>query len=522
MRSLASNWARGSLLALDAGSHLAPIIRILEHDFPAFSASAPEADKEEREATLLPSGPFAGLRLPHASARANALHIVRSHISTYLLTHPHLDHISGFVLATAALHASTAPKTVAALPSTIDALKRHIFNDVIWPNLSDEEGGVGFVTYRRLKEGGDVMLGEGEGRGYIEVCEGLGVRAFKVSHGSCVAPALPMRGSIAGLTDFQFPAERSQATGARLPSYSGSGTPHHHHHHASSSQLTPPAAASSACVVDSTAFFLRCASTSRELLFFGDVEPDSLSLLPRNRAVWAEAARKFSRGVLGAVLIECSYDDGQADAVLFGHLCPRHLVAELRVLAGLVGEIGVEAEAEAEGCSSSRKRSRLNGTTTTATAISTAGRDAKRSTRRRQQQQQHQHQQPPSSRAVSPLHCPAPSTPPSPGLDDRPLEVNGHDTPLSSSTNVTTVTTSPLSATVTIPLDDSTLLTLPPPLPPPLPLQGLKIIIIHVKDTMLDGPPAGERILAQLREHERVVGLGCEFLVARGGESYWV
>ena len=44
---------------------------------------------------------------------------------------------------TAAFHATSRPKTLAALPSTVDAIKHHIFNDVIWPNLTDEDGGVG-------------------------------------------------------------------------------------------------------------------------------------------------------------------------------------------------------------------------------------------------------------------------------------------------------------------------------------------------------------------------------------------
>ena len=31
-------------------------------------------------------------------------------------------------------------KTLAALPNTIKAVKSHIFNDIIWPNLSDDGG----------------------------------------------------------------------------------------------------------------------------------------------------------------------------------------------------------------------------------------------------------------------------------------------------------------------------------------------------------------------------------------------
>lgn len=37
-----------------------------------------------------------------------------------------------------------------------------------------------------------------------------------------------------------------------------------------------------------------------------------------------------------AIFIECSYDDSVADEYLYGHLCPRHLIDELKVLAQLV------------------------------------------------------------------------------------------------------------------------------------------------------------------------------------------
>ncbi|TKA31545.1 hypothetical protein B0A54_15679, partial [Friedmanniomyces endolithicus] len=151
VRSVARGWERGSMLAVDAGSHLAAIVRILERDFPLVSGGAARAGFDGSvvvngngngngtaghptsslspspsgddalvqlpEPTVLESGPFAGLKLPHASARANALHVLRSYISTYLITHPHLDHISGFVINTAAFHATSKPKTLAALPS---------------------------------------------------------------------------------------------------------------------------------------------------------------------------------------------------------------------------------------------------------------------------------------------------------------------------------------------------------------------------------------------------------------------
>ena len=59
-----------------------------------------------------------------------------------------------------------------------------------------------------------------------------------------------------------------------------------------------------------------------------------------------------------------------------------------------------------------------------------------------------------------------------------------------------------------------------------LPLSGIKIVVIHVKDTMKDGPHVQDNILAQLEAYEQRLreegkGLGCEFVISQSGESYW-
>lgn len=55
-----------------------------------------------------------------------------------------------------------------------------------------------------------------------------------------------------------------------------------------------------------------------------------------------------------------------------------------------------------------------------------------------------------------------------------------------------------------------------------LPLRGLKVVIIHVKDKLNDGPRAGDVILQELVEHERELRLGCEFLVSEAGQDLYL
>ncbi|MDE2417081.1 MAG: 3',5'-cyclic-nucleotide phosphodiesterase [Burkholderiales bacterium] len=58
-------------------------------------------------------------------------------IRTVLLTHSHLDHVVALPLLVDAIASRCrGPLKVYALAGTIDALKKHIFNDVIWPDFT--------------------------------------------------------------------------------------------------------------------------------------------------------------------------------------------------------------------------------------------------------------------------------------------------------------------------------------------------------------------------------------------------
>jgi len=424
----------------------------------------------------LSEGPFAGLELPYQTAKANAAYINRTLVSTYLITHPHLDHLSGFAVNTASFQHTYRPKCLAALPSTIDAVKDHIFNDVIWPNLSDEDGGVGLVTYMRLVEGGNVALGTGDGMGYIEVCDGLGVKCWSVSHGHCMKRH-SHRGSNTG-SQAEAAAHIALGRATLRSSSSDNLGPIRGQQHAHPIDK--------ACVYDSSAFFIRDHSSGKEVLIFGDVEPDSLSLSPRTAQVWRDAAPKIVAGLLKGIFIECSYDDSQSDETLFGHLCPRHLIAELQALAANVvalhQPIGIERRR-----SSDRKRKRQsNGL------------------------KMHADPEVRSRRSRNPHR-------------DTSLSLASTTTFASADSSSTPTTEEPLpialSPSAPTPTSASSTTTSPPPL---LPLQSLKIIIIHMKDTLTDGPDIGDSILAQLLEYEKEARLGCTFVISESGTSVWL
>ncbi|KAH0548000.1 hypothetical protein GP486_008258, partial [Trichoglossum hirsutum] len=542
VRSTATNWTKDSVLAVDAGTHLAAIVRILEESLsqkpfsetPKGSAVTSERRSSSKGTNAAPSdasplrssartyrsnseggkfratssvgptqrvgrpkreSPFAGLELPHESARANAAFITREMISTYLITHPHLDHISGFVVNTASFQQTSRPKRLAGLPSTIHAIKTHIFNDVIWPNLSDEDGGVGLVSYMRLTEGGNVALGDGETRGYIEVCDGLSVKCLSVSHGHCMK-SHSHRGSCVGL---------HAGTGGRVTAAVASAAQEPLSPGPDSDRAVVVARASELerpCVYDSTAFFVRDEASGRDVLIFGDVEPDSLSLSPRTASVWAEAAPKIAAGTLSGIFIECSFDDTQSDPTLFGHLAPRHLIDELKVLA-----------AKVEACrQTKRKRKRQS-------IGLKFNHDAEIKYRRARNPHRN------ARRGVgTPDSTQADSDRTNESIDDTiPPAVLPEGTLADSNEPPRTAnaTSSPSthgkgggegeggggggggSSTSR-------------------PLEGLPIVIIHMKDTLKDGQDVSEDIMKCLLKHDLDARLGCNFIISRSGASLWL
>ncbi|KAL4809173.1 cAMP phosphodiesterases class-II-domain-containing protein [Aspergillus unguis] len=448
VRSLATNWAPNSVVAVDAGTLISAIIHAL--------------DECQNTNGTVTSGSFAGLELPCQSSAANAAHIFNNIIGKVLVTHAHLDHVSGLAINTPNLEKRSRPKPVAALPSVVDALKTHLFNDLIWPNLTDENGGVGLITFERLHEGGNPTMDEEEDENsYAQACKGLVTKCFSISHGRC----------------------RSQTSEESHQSGPASWVP----------TSAPRSSPTSWTTVESSAFFLRDQKTMTEILIFGDVEPDKISLMGRNVRVWKEAARKFAHGDLRAIFIECSYVDATKDTKLFGHLCPRHLADELMQLADLV------IKAKMAGLPTQMKRklkeeslSNEPPTKTRSRSIQACGSPYDYGT---------------SRIAFSPGDLKSESSKaPSSAPSDNTRGLSSPARPLSLEHKGIAnedVKTTDISGTNK-------------------PLFGLKVYIIHVKDNMTDGPDPRDTILEELRVLERVHGIGCEFHVTRRGESIYI
>ncbi|KAG8901829.1 3',5'-cyclic-nucleotide phosphodiesterase pde1 [Tulasnella sp. 408] len=160
-------------------------------------------------------------------------------------------------------------KYIYGLERTIQTMEM-LFNGHIWPKLAARVGELAPTFFYRY-------LPVAPAEKYLQVAPNISVRAFPISHGS--------------------------------NDQSADGT------------------------YESSAWFLRNDQSAHEFLFFGDVEPDSISLHPRTRAVWKHAARKIRRKQLHTIFLECSWRNGRKDKELYGHLSPPHVLDEMRNLA---------------------------------------------------------------------------------------------------------------------------------------------------------------------------------------------
>lgn len=303
--------------------------------------------------------------------------------------------------------------------------------------------------------------------------------------------------------------------------------------------------------VSSSAFFIRNDVTGEEILIFGDVEPDLLSMSPRNYIVWEDAAAKVVDGYLKAIFIECSYDDSVLNEDLYGHLCPRHLIAELLFLANsvmnrrkqrtsesnpAVGDQGSDAvvnPVESAAVSNmsmrqpptpadlKRKRKRpLNGDLAATPDLASipselppqllpsvhVGHRSVSVSRRKTSRE-------PAAPSPTPIRGRAVQFQAPPGSPSAVL-ASGTQATLGASASLSTavVSVSELQPQAgTLPREKL-----------PEPLKGLTVHIIHVKDNLMDGPSPGVIIASQLRAQSEEVGLGVDFYVTSCGDSIWI
>lgn len=113
---------------------------------------------------LLPGFPVDGSRSPLDWT-------LKEGIEACLISHPHFDHFAGLV----AVSPDDVPKPVYGSPSTLLLLQKHVFNNAVWANFSDqgESPRIGKYRFVELSEKCPTRVGD----------QGVVVTEFPLSHG---------------------------------------------------------------------------------------------------------------------------------------------------------------------------------------------------------------------------------------------------------------------------------------------------------------------------------------------------
>lgn len=197
----------------------------------------------------------------------------------------------------------------------------------------------------------------------------------------------------------------------------------------------------------------------------------------------------MANGTLRAIFIECSYNDSIDDASLYGHLCPRHLIAELSILASKVEEVrqwqGNSTGKRKRGDASPEAMSDVSPRSKRAQSVNIG--EAQRgyidspervSTRRKTRSGRRDSDRfSGTSDSIS---------------DDGVAEGDGRSTRRENAKSNRCKS---------------------------YPLSGLSIYIIHIKDPLTDDPPPGKQILMELKTQGEAARLGCEFRLPNPAEG---
>ncbi|WP_078059733.1 3',5'-cyclic-nucleotide phosphodiesterase [Xanthomonas massiliensis] len=107
--------------------------------------------------------------------------LLREGIAGYFVSHPHLDHVGGLLIAAP----DDSAKPIYGLATTLDALSRDYFNWSAWPNFADRGAAPALGQYR--------LLAPGEDREFAIDGTALHARLLPLQHDRMVSSALLVR-----------------------------------------------------------------------------------------------------------------------------------------------------------------------------------------------------------------------------------------------------------------------------------------------------------------------------------------
>jgi 3',5'-cyclic-nucleotide phosphodiesterase len=149
-------------------------------------------------------GAFAGITVPADSAQSRAGYVLTTTIRGYLISHAHLDHVAGLVIASP----DDGNKPIYALPSVAADLVETYFNWRAWPNFTDRGKAPQLKKYavEDLKPGVATPLKD----------TAMSVTAFPLSHGGMESTAFLVESDGDGILCFGDTGPDAVEKGTRL------------------------------------------------------------------------------------------------------------------------------------------------------------------------------------------------------------------------------------------------------------------------------------------------------------------
>lgn len=295
------------LLCVDAGSGLAKLSEIIYNESNGNSANSllnlySDSLNIDQYCKNPITHPFKSFT--KTSPFQTSVNIFKN-IKTYLITHPHLDHICSMVLNSPNFSV-TNPKYVFGSSDTIDALNYHIFNGIIWPNMQE----FNILKFNTIDYNKD-----------INVNENYSVKMYKLSHGK--------------LTSCDMHKNDHQKDTSSLLKVDDNPPDFGRFRHSSISitenfNFSQKITEENSITYLSSAYLINYKSLNSHILIFGDFESDLISNLNFNEIIWNEVSPLIVNNNLNTIILECSNLD--LDNKLYGHLNPIYLIKELSKL----------------------------------------------------------------------------------------------------------------------------------------------------------------------------------------------
>jgi len=149
-------------------------------------------------------GAFSSITLPADSAQSRVGYVLTNLIKGYLISHAHLDHVAGLVIASP----DDSKKPIYALPSVAADLVETYFNWRAWPNFTDRGKAPQLKKYafEELKPGVAIPIKD----------TAMTVTAFPLSHGGMESTAFLLESGSDGLLCFGDTGPDAVEKGTRL------------------------------------------------------------------------------------------------------------------------------------------------------------------------------------------------------------------------------------------------------------------------------------------------------------------